>query len=112
MSLHPCARCGVHVLDTSCACPSCGAKLRDCGGGALHATAAALAMGLGLVACGDKDIQPAYGVPDSSAFIDEDGDGYNAESDDCDDADAAVNPGATETPDDGIDSNCDGEDNT
>ena len=28
------------------------------------------------------------------------------------DGDAAVNPGAPETPDDGIDSNCDGEDNT
>ncbi|MBK9367986.1 MAG: putative metal-binding motif-containing protein [Deltaproteobacteria bacterium] len=111
MSLHPCARCGVHVLATSCACPSCGTKLRDCSG-ALTTTAAALAMGLSLVACGDKDIQPAYGVPESSVFIDEDGDGYNGEGEDCDDGDAAVNPGATETPDDGIDSNCDGEDNT
>ena len=43
---------------------------------------------------------------------DTDGDGYSAEVDDCDDSDASVNPGAIDTVDDGVDSNCDGDDNT
>lgn len=43
---------------------------------------------------------------------DADGDGYEDCLDDCDDSDASVNPGAIDTVDDGIDSNCDGDDNT
>ena len=41
--------------------------------------------------------------------IDYDGDGYPA-SKDCNDKDAKVNPGAVETPKDGVDSNCNGDD--
>jgi hypothetical protein len=40
---------------------------------------------------------------------DEDGDGFAATLD-CDDADASVNPGATEIPGDGVDQDCDGSD--
>lgn len=55
-------------------------------------------------------------------YLDEDGDGYGTEAiqgceppdgaadhpDDCDDTDPAVNPGATEVLDDGVDNDCDG----
>jgi len=46
---------------------------------------------------------------------DEDGDGYEAVAsggDDCDDSNAAINPGASETAGDTVDSNCDGADDT
>ena len=49
-----------------------------------------------------------YGVP----MTDNDGDGYFAEIDDCNDEDPEINPGETEVPGDGIDSNCNGEDDT
>lgn len=45
-----------------------------------------------------------------SAGPDADGDGWTALDGDCDDHDAARAPGATETPDDDVDSDCDGTD--
>gem|GEM_PF-1500309 len=48
------------------------------------------------------------GIPDC-VDVDDDGDGVLA-IDDCDDDDAAVFPGATETPDDGVDQDCNGAD--
>ena len=52
--------------------------------------------------------EPPYGVP----ALDADGDGFFANEDDCNDQDPDINPDADEIPDDGVDSNCDGEDNT
>jgi ribosomal protein L7/L12 len=43
-------------------------------------------------------------------FTDNDGDGFSAEGNDCNDNDANVNPLATEIPSDGVDQNCDGVD--
>jgi hypothetical protein len=40
--------------------------------------------------------------------LDPDGDGYT--SDDCDPTDGAIHPGADETPEDGVDQDCDGVD--
>ena len=53
-----------------------------------------------------------YGVPDTGMYSDNDGDGYSEADGDCDDSDASVHPGAQETPGDGVDSNCDGSDDT
>jgi hypothetical protein len=111
MPLHSCARCGAHVFSDADICPSCGAAPSP-----TRLTAAAALMGLALVACGDKDggdsgVVALYGVPDTG-YVDNDGDGVAVRDGDCDDNDAAINPDATETPDDSVDSNCDGEDNT
>lgn len=68
----------------------------------------AAALLLGLTACeGTEPTAVAlYGVP---PMEDADGDGYE-DGLDCDDNDPDVHPDAVETPGDGVDSNCDGED--
>ncbi len=113
--MRSCCYCGTPSVATQ-ACPECG---RSCTGSKL--STAAVLMGLGLAACNggvgkdDSFIGAAeYGVADTSR-IDEDLDGYEAVAaggDDCDDSNAAINPGATETAGDGVDSNCDGQDDT
>ena len=99
----------------------------------------ALATLLGLTACGDEDkdtstsdtsvtdtaedtdtntdieddtaIAVMYGVPDTGSW-DNDGDGYTPEDGDCDDNNAEIHPDAREIVGDGVDSNCNGEDDT
>lgn len=100
-------------------CPTCLAVLPDTGvpcaactrAGRAPARAPALAlMGLSLVAgaCGDKDeVVALYGVE----ITDADDDGWWSEED-CDDNDPDIHPEAEETPGDGVDSNCNGEDDT
>ena len=103
----PCTSCGTHHRARG-ACPHCGATSPSRG---VPAVAAAVLV-LGLAACnGGDDTAPEpqalYGV----VVSDEDGDGYDADVD-CDDANPDVHPDATETAGDGVDSNCDGNDDT
>ena len=105
----PCASCGSHHRRVDSACPHCGARISAPSAGRPSAAAALLA--LGLTACPSMDIgdepQALYGV----VVADEDGDGYDAERD-CDDTNSDIHPEADETPGDGVDSNCDGADDT
>lgn len=103
----PCTHCG--TLHHEGPCPHCGATtvLRR------GASTAVVVLGLLVSGCdaGTDDsagtVQALYGV----TVTDTDGDGYT-EPEDCLEGDDTVHPGAEEVPDDGIDSNCDGDDNT
>ena len=66
-----------------------------------------LSVGIGwLVACSGAQ------SPGSQGGIDLDGDGIAAQSGDCDDQNDAIFPGAVDWPGDGIDQDCDGEDDS
>ena len=56
--------------------------------------------------------ETGFTFTDTSSTTDEDRDGYSPRQGDCDDNDANLNPGEAETVNDGVDSNCDGEDDT
>lgn len=97
----PCIRCHRHLLSRALPCPFCAAPAAGRFGAAL----AVVMTPIVLAAC--------YGMPkdfhtgDSTEPADLDADGYN-DLVDCDDANAAVNPGATEDCTDGVDNDCDG----
>lgn len=55
----------------------------------------------------DQD-RDGYGTPDSTLSSCQVGDGYAANSEDCDDQDASVNPDALEICEDRVDNDCDG----
>jgi len=83
----------------------------------------AVLLGLSLTACGETEkdtatddtstsvVEPEmsalYGVPN----VDNDGDGYEMDVD-CNDDDPDIHPDAEEIPGDGIDSNCNNDDDT
>ena len=102
-TLKSCPSCAQLIHEDARGCPFCRAKRPTLG-----AKAAVALMGLTLMTSACR-VDALYGAP---ASVDEDGDGYGERDGDCDDSDAAINPGAIDTVDDGIDSNCDGDDNT
>ena len=107
-----CGACGEFHYTTEISCPHCESRQHK---STTTISKAALLLGLGLTACDrlGPEPMPLYGAPfdTSDLLIDEDGDGYNVEED-CDDTDSDIYPGAEETPEDGIDSNCNNDDDT
>jgi len=112
--LHTCSRCGTLTRGGSL-CPHCGNSVASS-----SLTAAALVLGLTMAGCsgskesGGQETMTAtamYGV----SVTDVDGDGYppvDAGGNDCDDNNKDIHPDATEKVGDGVDSNCDGSDDT
>ncbi|MBK9260355.1 MAG: putative metal-binding motif-containing protein [Polyangiaceae bacterium] len=103
-----CTHCEGFVPTNAAACPHCGAESLDVKvpsklGGLVKGVAAAATGGLVAVT-----LMACYGGPPGDSF-DFDGDGYPDYAD-CNDNDASMNPGATDTLGDGIDQNCDGVD--
>lgn len=106
--LQICERCGSPT--TAGACAHCGGPLSS---SKLGASAILLGLGLAVGASGcigGITGEADYGSPDTG-YLDADGDGQGV-AEDCDDSDPERYSGAEETPGDGVDSNCDGEDDT
>jgi len=102
-----CTSC--YQVHPGASCPHCTSGPSRVGRNARVALGAAL-LGLTLVGCEDPlagEVVALYGA----AVEDQDGDGY-ALPEDCDDSDAEVHPDAEEVVGDGVDSNCNDDDDT
>mgnify|MGYP006445544813 CR=1 FL=1 len=112
MNIKVCNHCGEAYYLSENQCPHCSSIQHS---STPKSSTAAILLGLSLTACDriTADPQPLYGVAfdTSDIFIDEDGDGYG-QDEDCDDNDPEIHPDAEETPEDGMDSNCNNDDDT
>ena len=106
---------GYVVTDTACGVGVCAATgLLECNSGILvDSCVAGTPTEDPEVSCTDSldnDCDGAIDGADSDCLVsctDNDGDGYCEEIDDCDDNNAAINPGADDSQCDGVDNNCD-----
>ena len=108
--LTPCASCGCHHGAGQATCPHCGARRATTAAGLPVLPAAALAMGLAAATGLSCTGAAKYGGGDSwdSGVADADHDGWDA-SEDCDESNSDVNPGAAEVCENGVDDDCDGD---
>jgi len=101
-----CQGCGGFVPPNAKRCPNCSSRRAR----RLLAGAAGSVVAMTLMACygAPMPMEPVH--PKAAGCTPEndfDKDGY-CPPDDCDDHDITVHPGATDTPNDGVDQNCDG----
>ena len=111
--LVPCPSCAELVREGSCVCPHCGTH-HPCKSRAL--ARAALLLGIGLAGCDGgttttDDTEMVQADYSGAVTADHDEDGYT-DGVDCNDDDPNIHPDATETPGDGVDSNCNNDDDT
>ena len=116
MTLTLCDTCLQHHLATDPQCPRCAEGSSATPGLPKPSLRLTTLMGLGLNVAVFGCVSDKYGMGETGFGADEgaadmDGDGYD-EYDDCDDDDPDIHPEAEETPGDGVDSNCDGNDDT
>lgn len=101
-----CACCQRHVRRGETSCPFCGSAVRGSVGRALQALASSATMVV-LAACYGPALDKGDTSCDSGSCVtDMDEDGYGSDED-CDDTDAAINPGVFEDCADAIDNDCD-----
>lgn len=113
--LRPCPSCAQMVYSNTCTCPHCGAE-KVCRSAGLPRSAMLLGLTLAAIGCDDdkgteEHFSSDYTGAPSYTYEDVDGDGY-ADDVDCDDSDASIHPDAEEVPGDGVDSNCNADDDT
>lgn len=104
-----CHHCNRHLREQEQTCPFCGSPQRGPLGRAIKVLASGASMAI-LAACYGPSVDKwdSSGCFDTdSTTCDGDGDGYAEIDGDCDDANSAVSPAASEVCDDTIDNDCD-----